>query len=803
MIDVLIFQPQQNKTESKSRCKRSRIQPQTVNQSTSSSTSPVSVAADLATSETNTSPSQGPQTVCDKSLDYTNLQTLPDFSSFQKPALCDGKGGDKTLDHAEEEETKAPVVAGKVPIPRLSTGQNRAGSLMSPKRVKNVKYKAIQPKPEPCDIVSYNPQPPLSVQAAETRSQQEASAAGKPKKQRKRKSSQDFREDVVPILIDQQEQVPFTRERLESVGSVDKDAMDEYLGTNNSQEHEEELLKYFKNNNTEESEQENSTKLSQLRQLLEKNCIAETRVALQKNPDANSVIANKRVVFKKAQSAVRQCRPNVPPNIHTNTRRRVSFETPLHEDTVPPSPNTRRKNFSFTPISPGPLSPNGRQSKNSSTTASPFVSPRNTPVPRLRSNCHHAAGVVYSNNQQNVLGSLLNIATARRQININKPGGKVKQELDLNLDIGGDIGINVGKGYATMSAPPSPMLPGKSNTNLLQKLLNSSNKVPYTPDYNHSQMQAPHSADSLSTEISQFFAADIQQNSELSYRSQSVPLHQMTLKSHSNLIAPLGDHSYLPQFNFNFSENETINTVNEFNDLDTLSEPENINMNKIINALDDPPSEAVLQNHESDVLDFENIGLNLASEQNSFPLDENVNFEVGQFRTLGRSQSVDIAINDVDIKFNPSRSVPSTPLPLAKLKNEADKIAVCNSSRSYPSTPLLVSETFNYNHSHDYLLNGQPVKDEGTENMSVQQNVEMLTGPEMSDDVMYNNMEFYSMNDVNLNSDVLVDNKGSFNFEGQLSETAFGVKENSNSVLDEHCIVLVNEQNFEGNMNGA
>lgn len=56
-------------------------------------------------------------------------------------------------------------------------------------------------------------------------------------------------------------------------------------------------------------------------------------------------------------------------------------------NTVPQSPNTRRRIFNFTPISPGPHSPiNGRVSKSSSANASPFVSPRNTPVPRSRSN---------------------------------------------------------------------------------------------------------------------------------------------------------------------------------------------------------------------------------------------------------------------------------------------------------------------------------------------------------------------------------------------------------------------------------
>lgn len=81
----------------------------------------------------------------------------------------------------------------------------------------------------------------------------------------------------------------------------------------------------------------------------------------------------------------------------------------------------------------------------------------------------------------------------------------MKQELDLNLELS-----NV-KNLETMSAPPSPMLPGKLGvTNLLQKLLNSNDKVAYAPDY-AAQMRPPHSAD-VSTEVSHFFDGDVQQS---------------------------------------------------------------------------------------------------------------------------------------------------------------------------------------------------------------------------------------------------------------------------------------------------
>lgn len=89
--------------------------------------------------------------------------------------------------------------------------------------------------------------------------------------------------------------------------------------------------------------------------------------------------------------------PNSSNNSGLSVRRRVSFETSVTEHyqsdncfqhAVPPSPNTRRKFFNFTPISAGPHSPLGQRpsasSKPSSANASPFVSPRNTPVPRNR-----------------------------------------------------------------------------------------------------------------------------------------------------------------------------------------------------------------------------------------------------------------------------------------------------------------------------------------------------------------------------------------------------------------------------------
>jgi len=69
-----------------------------------------------------------------------------------------------------------------------------------------------------------------------------------------------------------------------------------------------------------------------------------------------------------------------------STKRRVSFET---LDTVPASPNTRRRVFNFLPISPdeavpGVLAAPPPSPASTAASASPFVSPASTPVPRAR-----------------------------------------------------------------------------------------------------------------------------------------------------------------------------------------------------------------------------------------------------------------------------------------------------------------------------------------------------------------------------------------------------------------------------------
>lgn len=197
------------------------------------------------------------------------------------------------------------------------------------------------------------------------------------------------------------------------VRDIDTDALDDYLnGGNNSQEQEEELLQYFQQSSSSSSDVETSVVGSDAEQVSRSDKVSQLRLILQQNLKAPVIATDLTPVTIVRQSVAENVTEKRDPvQKHNlilptllnhpnpgNTRRRVSFETNVIEhvqetatpnvaNTVPQSPNTRRRIFNFTPISPGPHSPiNGRASKSNSANASPFVSPRNTPVPRSRSN---------------------------------------------------------------------------------------------------------------------------------------------------------------------------------------------------------------------------------------------------------------------------------------------------------------------------------------------------------------------------------------------------------------------------------
>ena len=174
-----------------------------------------------------------------------------------------------------------------------------------------------------------------------------------------------------------------------------------WSGGSSSDNQEEELVQYF----PQAVQDTDREKLSELRQLLAKNLIS---------PGNNSSGAFKRTNLTslplretKLETVISSTAVVENPDQATNTnisqlsgRRRVSFhplivsEDPVESCVapvsqagscpIPPSPGTRRRHFSFQPISP--RQPTSAQSP----PASPFISPRSTPVHMLRS--RHSSG---------------------------------------------------------------------------------------------------------------------------------------------------------------------------------------------------------------------------------------------------------------------------------------------------------------------------------------------------------------------------------------------------------------------------
>lgn len=510
------------------------------------------------------------------------------------------------------------------------------------------------------------------------------------------------------------------------------------------------MSKYFSNNNVSDTvESENTSKISTLRQLLEQNGIAENKSSIHNVLD-NVVVPN-RMPFTNSnlnqiatQSGITYITPishqgNLP-STSGNIKRRVSFETPAPEDSVPPSPNTRRKNFSFTPISPGPQSPNGIQSKCSSTNASPFVSPRSTPILRTKNNPHPTAGIMKSDTRKPV---------------------KIKKEIDLSLEIPNEIQFT-GSSYIPMSAPVSPMLNSKS---VLQKLLNSSSKVAYSPGYANSHNVSTLQTDT-SREVSQLFATNIQTNMD-SCRSQSVPLHQMVVKTFPIDSGFMSEQDVAP---------------GEFSEIDPIPESESDNVKRILHSLD----EQTCDNNNIDIFNIDlannpclpEFGIQMINNnleingfaQNNLPFN-NIPSEVPVARSM-RSQSMDVNMT-FESKCNPSRSVPSTPLSFMQNVKPPIK-SYGHNSRSYPSTPLNSEETFTYNLNGDCLLNGQPIRSDGiTEEMEFMQNYDMNSD---------NNIE-------------QLPHAKTFNIEG----TEFSIVENDPSLMDDNCVLL--EQGYNSNIN--
>ncbi len=200
------------------------------------------------------------------------------------------------------------------------------------------------------------------------------------------------------------------RERVISICTLDKDALDSYLVEGeNSQDQEAELMEYFQTdgvNNVSTAGKKQTTPILENYQLYNsdikanrkisfddnnKQQIFELRSYLQQNFDSTKNLSKKKTV-NHLNTQLKYS--NAPTNAPRNSRsKRVIKKATQSQNyitsNVAQSANARCQKYSFVPISPGPQSPiqshafNFNNNNNNNTiTSSPFVSPGVTPKPR-------------------------------------------------------------------------------------------------------------------------------------------------------------------------------------------------------------------------------------------------------------------------------------------------------------------------------------------------------------------------------------------------------------------------------------
>ncbi|XP_015608902.1 uncharacterized protein LOC107274363 [Cephus cinctus] len=565
-------------------------------------------------------------------------------------------------------------------------------------------------------------------------------------------------------------------DRNDKLCTIDPDALDDYLnGGNNSQEQEEELVQYFQQNSSSSSDAEannlaadneqisRSDKVSQLRKMLQQNLKAGTAT----HPPEDILLAmNVKIEKPTEKREISQKHGLILPTLlnhpnQANTRRRVSFEMNVVEhiqdssnisigNTVPQSPNTRRRIFNFTPISPGPHSPiNGRVSKPNSANASPFVSPRNTPVPRSRSNIQASGS--RSRTSQKCLS---------RSISCNMPYSS-RNDTFVVPTSGPEL-------TRQMSAPQSPLTcTSYIKTTEVQPTLNTPHQnigispkqervsehtaallhsdiapqmqllINYPSHENLQEIKNIYQKNNQPTdpEISELFNDGKTFSTELLYyRSQSVPLHRMV---NPTLMSPLSTTQHyvtaLQSQSFNPSTNSSVAATpvpSEFNDFGPIGgapdnntflledvdpnlisanqqfligdkeiSPENIT--NILNILNEetPQSLQILP---------ENSNEETLLEPNAIILEElpTSNLNLADGNILDPTAVLDPSMSSTLHRIIHSRSYPNTPLPLPLTTyTPATYTEDSNGSRSYPSTPLhTVPPRETYTESNEPML---------------------------------------------------------------------------------------------------
>ncbi|XP_033345633.1 DNA-binding protein RFX7 [Bombus vosnesenskii] len=530
--------------------------------------------------------------------------------------------------------------------------------------------------------------------------------------------------------------------KTEKLGSIDSDALDDYLnGGNNSQEQEEELLQYFQQSNSSSSDVEANTiaideqisrsdKVSQLRLILQQNLKGGTVHApvdvlpaaiIRQNVEKREITQKHNLILPTLLNHSNQ----------NNTRRRVSFETNVVEhvqdsnvitNTVPQSPNTRRRIFNFTPISPGPHSPiNGRASKSNSANASPFVSPRNTPVPRSRSNLQAGSSRARTHKSLSRSISCSMPYTSKNDTFVVPTSGpelvrQASSTPQLPLISTKSSEVQVDSSTTQISVTPKREGQGSQCAAFLSSDLAPQKQllINYPSQENLQEIKNVYQKSQPDQEISELFHNNKQFTSEL-YRSQSVPLHRMVNPA---LMSPISTQHCLSSFqsqSFNPSTSSSIAPTpvpSEFNDFGSMGQPEGPstyllddvdpnfisddqnflmgdkeitpeNITNILNILDEEGTQSLQILPEQPAEE----GL---IENNSIVLDAlpNSNLNLSEEDMLDPSNVLDIPVGGALQKIIQSRSYPNTPLPVPVSTYTPSYTEDSNGSRSYPSTPL-------------------------------------------------------------------------------------------------------------------
>lgn len=468
-----------------------------------------------------------------------------------------------------------------------------------------------------------------------------------------------------------------------------------------------------------------------------------------------------------------------------------------HCHNEPQSPTTRTQQYDFVPISDGCHSPGNFNSKSPlgfgtrgqsptkvnkqiimggslqtspishSTAASPFVSPRNTPVPRSRF-CSRPIPKLNGRKRRNPLSLGMTDPKQFAVPNDQKYIGKTP----LN---------GQGKYCQPMSAPPSPNILCSQYKNQMYHcgpIPNGGNNLclnflPNPPFRDHMNGEQPLSADPLSSEVSQFFQeAVVTYSRHDSFRSQSVPLKQainnMAMLSYNNTpvgsvpptpipnefcdFGSLADACDITKAGLNRETLDKIyNAIDSSNDVLSAETGQNLLSanDTLSNGCDPLPDQPLLSDDQlTSLIPTGDHLLDRTNQFNqSFTADGTATDNVDDF--LKRANSMEFELNDLvdKNKYYTSRSVPSTPLPYKRpapnlqidsrrsrelFTAEINYSSITNgiSSKSVPSTPQFVDEKSFFGFSNrDFLINGNSVSGSAQFHETVVDNDQGLTSP--------------------------------------------------------------------------